>query len=177
MKKLTVFTFFLMAFTYVTAQTDKGDWIVGGTLSLNTAENNTSIAVSPNAGFFILDNFLLGGKLSYEYGALGDIKISTISGGPFTRYYFHGTKARPFGEVDLDFESTTLKTSIESKTESAIGFFIGGGVALFINDNVALETIMGYKNTKVENQQGKGGFNMRIGFQVYINRLGKLVKK
>jgi hypothetical protein len=69
-----------------------------------------------------------------------------------------------------------LKTSVESTTESAIGFFIGGGVALFISDNVALETIMGYQNTKIENQPGRGGFNMRIGFQVYISRLGKLVK-
>lgn len=50
-----------------------------------------------------------------------------------------------------------MTTDLGSSTESAIGFFIGGGVALFLNDNVALETIMRYKNTKVENKSGTGG--------------------
>ncbi len=177
MKQITLLLASLLCVQFLFAQTDKGDWLVGGTFSLNTAKNSTTISVSPNAGYFLLDNFMLGGRLGYEFSELGTTKISSLNIGPFTRYYFHGSKARPFGEFDLDFQSTKLSTSLGSSTESAVGFFIGGGIALFISDNVALETIMGYKNTKVENQAGTGGFNMRIGFQVYISRLGKLVKK
>ena len=173
---LTLITIFLSV-QYVSGQTEKGDWLVGGSFSLNTAKNSTTISLSPNAGYFLLDNFLLGGKLGYEFSELGDTKISAFDIGPFTRYYFQGTKVKPFGQFDLDFQSAKLTTDLGSSTESAVGFFIGAGVALFLNENVALETVMGYKNTKVENQSGTGGFNMRLGFQVYINRLGKLVKK
>ncbi len=176
MKKILIPLFLFFTVQSSIAQTDKGDWMVGGTFSLNTAKNSTTISLSPNAGYFLLDNFLLGAKLGYEFSELGTTKISAFDIGPFTRYYFKGNKARPFGEFDLDFQSAKLTTDLGSSTESAVGFFIGAGVALFLNENVALETIMGYKNTKVENKSGTGGFNMRLGFQVYINRLGKLVK-
>jgi hypothetical protein len=176
MKKIFTLVSMFFCIQFIQAQTDKGDWLVGGTFSLNTGKNTTTLSLNPNAGYFLLDNFMLGARVGYEFSELGETKITAFDIGPFTRYYFHGTKARPFGEFDLDFQSAKLSTSLGSSTESAIGFFIGGGVALFISDNVALETIMGYKNTKVENEPGTGGFNMRIGFQVYISRLGKLVK-
>jgi len=70
------------------AQTKKGDWLVGGLLELNTAKNNTSIEFSPNAGYFVLDNFALGAKLIIAYEQLGDLNITSFGVGPFARYYF-----------------------------------------------------------------------------------------
>jgi opacity protein-like surface antigen len=177
MKKILIPFFLFFCVQIVSAQTDKGDWMVGGTFSLNTAKNSTTISLSPNAGYFLLDHFLLGARVGYEFSELGTTKVSAFDIGPFTRYYFRGKRARPFGEFDLDFQSAKLTTDLGSSTESAVGFFVGGGLALFLNDNVALETILGYKNIKVENKDGTGGFNMRIGFQVYISRLKKLVTK
>jgi hypothetical protein len=177
MKKILIPCILFFSVQIASAQTDKGDWMVGGTFSLNTAKNNTTISLSPNAGYFLVDNLLLGGRVGYEYSELGTTKVSAFDIGPFTRYYFKGRRARPFGEFDMNFQSAKLTTDLGSSTESAVGFFIGGGLALFLNDNVALETVLGYKNTKVENKPGTGGFNMRLGFQVYISRLKKLVTK
>lgn len=64
--------------------------MVGGTFSLNTAKNSTTISLSPNAGYFLMDHFLLGGRLGYEFSELGTTNISAIDIGPFTRFYFQG---------------------------------------------------------------------------------------
>ena len=52
MRKI-ILSIFLTAIFYVTnAQTEKGDWLVGGRIDLNTGENSTQIGISPSAGFF-----------------------------------------------------------------------------------------------------------------------------
>jgi Outer membrane protein beta-barrel domain len=152
------------------AQTEKGDWLVGGILQLNTAKNSTSFEFSPNAGYFVLDNFALGAKLVIAYEQLGDLNITSFGVGPFARYYFSEKKIKPFFAADFDYQNQKFKTSLGSVTENAFNYFLGGGAAFFINDNVAVEGLLGYRHTKVKEEEGNGGLNFRVGFQVYINR-------
>ncbi len=144
--------------------------MIGGLLQLNTASNNTTIEFSPNAGYFLFDNFALGAKLVTSYDELGDLNVTSLGVGPFARYYFGKTNIKPFVAADCDFQNQKIKTSVGSSTENAFNFFLGGGAAFFINENVAVETILGYRHTKVNNEEGNGGLNLKVGFQIYINR-------
>ena len=65
MKKILLSLFFLLVITVTNAQTDKGDWMVGGNFRLNTSDNNTEIAFTPNAGVFVINNLALGGNLTF----------------------------------------------------------------------------------------------------------------
>jgi hypothetical protein len=163
-------TLYLLLCMQTNAQTSKGDWLIGGLLQLNTAKNNTTIEFSPNAGYFLFDNFALGAKLVTSYEELGDLKVTSLGVGPFARYYFGKTNIKPFVAADCDFQNQKIKNSVGSSTENAFNFFLGGGAAFFINENVAVETILGYRHTKVNNEEGNGGVNLKVGFQIYINR-------
>ena len=154
----------------VSAQTEKGDWLVGGLLDLNTAKNSTTINFIPNAGYFIIDTLAIGGNLVFAYDKLGDLKVTTFGIGPFVRYYFTDDKIRPFFAGDMTFEKRKFETTLGSNTEDAFSWSLGGGAAFFINENVAVYGIIGYAHTKVTDEDGTGGLRLRVGFQVYINR-------
>jgi hypothetical protein len=155
------------------AQTEQGNFLVGGNVQLNTAKNNTQVALSPSIGYFLVENFALGANIDLEYSKVGEnpnsAKATTFGIGPFVRYYV-GTPggARPFLQGDVDFRSTKVKTGTSSSTSTGTNFFFGPGVAIFLNRNVALEGLAGYSHTANKNQEGSGGFALKFGFQVYL---------
>jgi hypothetical protein len=151
------------------AQTEKGSWLVGGNLNLNTAKNNTEISLIPSAGYFFVNNFAAGVNAEVSYSKIADVKNTTLGIGPFARYYFGTMNIRPFADGELTFESNKSKTSTGSDTYNSSSFFLGGGLAAFINRNVAIEGLAGYKHTSFESGPNTGGFNLRIGFQVYLS--------
>ena len=51
-----------------------------------------------------------------------------------------------------------------------MNFLLAGGVAVFINDNVSIEVLAGYSRTKYKDFEASGGFNLGIGFQVYLSK-------
>ncbi len=172
MKKIVLGLFAILALGLVaSAQTEKGNWLVGGNLSLNTAKQNTQISINPSAGYFFLTNFAAGANVNLDYSKFGQNKVTTFGVGPFARYYFGTTNIRPLLEADLNFTSSKIKsgtTNVGSTTENGTGYFLGGGLAAFINRNVALEGLAGYNHTSVNG--GSGGLNLRIGFQVYLSK-------
>jgi hypothetical protein len=170
MKKILLFGIMILGVLALNAQTDKGDWMVGGNLSFNTAKKNTSIQFSPQAGYFFAKNFVLGGQLSVAYNEQGNTNITDFGVGPFVRYYFGETKARPFFTGDMNFLSSHVKTEIGSANTTAFEYFLGGGASFFINDNVAVDGILGYRHAKYKDVEGSGGLNLRIGFQVFLSR-------
>ena len=160
----------LLISNQVSAQTEKGDWLVGGLLELNTARNNTTIEFSPNAGYFFMKNLAIGAKLLVAYEELGNLDITSVGAGPFVRYYFSEGKIKPFFSGDIDYQNRKLKTGQGSSTENAFNYFLGGGAAFFINNNVAVEGLLGYNHIMVKGESGNGGLNFKVGFQVYINK-------
>ena len=169
--------FILLAFLAIgmtaSAQTEKGSWLVGGNLSLNTASQNTLISVSPSAGYFFINNFAAGVNANIAYSKFGQNKTTILGVGPFARYYFGTMNIRPLLEGNLNFtsnKSSNSSTSTGSTTENGTGFFLGGGLAAFINRNVAIEGLAGYDHTSVKGSDGSGGFALKIGFQVYLSK-------
>ncbi|MEI9808893.1 MAG: outer membrane beta-barrel protein [Bacteroidota bacterium] len=116
------------------------------------------------------NNFAVGGNLSFTHQKAGDAKTTNFGIGPFARYYFTQAMARPLLQASVSFLSSKYKEPGFSSTQSGTNLFLGGGVAVFINDNVSIEGLMGYSRTKYKDFDGSGGFNLGIGFQVYLNK-------
>lgn len=163
------------------AQTEKGDWLVGGNMMINTTSGNSQFTLQPSAGYFFAHNFAAGAEFLLSFVKAGDEKTSIVGLGPFARYYFEPKEGhfKPFVHTSIDFSSKTTKipdlNNNTVKTSSTItSFFIGAGGAFFINDNVALEGLAGYNNSKVKSQPAQGGFLFEVGFRVHL--LGREVK-
>ena len=149
MKKssLSLLVFLFLGFA-ASAQTEKGSWLVGGNLGLNTSKNNTNIDFSPKAGYFFLHNFAAGAAIDLGYSKVVDIKTTTFGIGPFARYYFGTMNIRPFGDAEFSVNSQKQKTPSTSNTYNSTSFFLGAGLAGFINRNVAIEGLAGYSHTR-----------------------------
>ncbi len=167
--KKTILTLLLVSSLFiVNAQTEKGDWMVGGSFLLNTEKNTTAIGLTPNAGIFIIPNLAIGGNLGFDYSKVGDNKATDFRIGPFARYYFTQANVRPFVHGIFNYLNRQVKTPVSKNTEQGIHYFLGAGAAIFLNDQVSVDALLGYNHSKLEGFDGSGGFAMTIGFQVYL---------
>ena len=83
MNKFLLVVLLSFAFAAANSQTEKGDWLVGGRVDINTGENSTQIGFTPNAGYFVINNLAVGGNFSLNYIKSGDVKSTTFGIGPF----------------------------------------------------------------------------------------------
>jgi outer membrane protein W len=159
------------------AQTEKGDWMIGGAMTISTATNNSQFALEPSAGYFFANNFVAGASFSLNFGKTGNQKTTSESVGPFARYYFNlkSQGFKPFLHAEYNIGNIVTKFP-DSKSSNTVGnFLLAGGGAFFINKNVALEALAGFNHTKVQGLRAENGFLFRLGFQVYL--LGSQVRK
>ena len=170
MKKIVITLLLTAGIISIQAQTDQGDWMVGGGFRLNTGENSTSIGFTPNAAAFIIRNLAVGGNIGIEYSKFGNQKSTDFRIGPFLRYYFTQANVRPIVQGSFNYVNSQQKNTQfnTSTTEKGINFFLGAGAAIFLNDQVSLDAVMGYNHTKLKDFDGDGGFAFTIGFQVYL---------
>ncbi len=169
MKKLVLTLSLTMSFIMAHAQTERGDGMVGGGLRLNTSDNSTEISLTPDAGIFIINNLALGGNISFIYSKYGDAKVTSFGIGPFVRYYFTDARIRPILHGNLNFLSQKTKIlGLPSTTNNVTSYFLGGGAAIFISDQVSIDGLVGYANSKIKNSSGNGGFALTVGFQIYL---------
>ena len=170
MKRILVTILLTAIFYSVNAQTEKGDWLVGGRVDLNTAKSSSQIRFNPNAGAFVINNLAVGGNFAIDYAKSGDVKTTSFGIGPFARYYFTTSNAKPLLHTSFNYISSKVKGPGTSITNNGFNFIAAGGVALFMNQNVALEILAGYSHTKYKDFDGSGGFSLGIGFQVYLSK-------
>jgi hypothetical protein len=156
----------------VNAQTDKGDWMVGGGLSLNTTEGSKSFSFAPNLGHFFIKGLAGGAEMQIITNTYGETRNTTLGAGPFVRYYFELKEPtfKPLLHAAFNVLSIRSKNPGSTITETGRNFIIGGGGAFFINSNVAIDALLAYNHTKVENVSGNGGLLFRLGFQIHLLR-------
>lgn len=178
MKKILFSLLALVAFSIAAqAQTDKGDWMVGGSFVVNTTKRASQFTLTPGVGHFFANNFVLGGEMIISFNKTGEIRTTDLGAGLFGRYYFNVKESnfKPFLHTSFDVTSVRKKDTVHTITETATGFILGAGGAFFINSNVAIDGLAGYNYKKIENSPGSGGFIFRIGFQVHL--LGEQVRR
>lgn len=168
MKKLLLGMFVLVSVS-LSAQTMSGNWLVGGDAGFDSykpdgaTESLSKFNVSPQIGYFIMDNLAVGALIDYTKGY---DKSSTIGLGPAVRYYFLdlGESAKLLAQVNFLYKSITPDGG---SATSGSQFGVSAGLAWFLNHHVALEGLVGYRSDSGD--LGKGsGIGVNFGFQIHL---------
>jgi len=161
------------------SQTSKGTWLAGGTAgfsSLKTGDAKlTIIDLSPNVGYFLINNLALGlnvqiASATSNSGVSGASDVTATSSyfGPQVRYYFTslGKNAKLFGNGTFVVGSTKVGSSA---SVSSTGWGLSAGSAFFLNKNVALEVALGYSSDKVKDAtESTNAIGLKAGFQIHL---------
>jgi hypothetical protein len=183
MKRVIFILSLLFLTKFIYSQTEKGRLLIGGNLNGYGYFSKTypfSVSLNPNIGIFVKKNFAVG--LKTQFGATFSHLSNgfTMSASPFFRYYFPSTNPLRFfitADVGYYYNHINDKNFIPKYSFSSDGFIMGAapGLAYFINENVALETMLRYEFTanrkyfsNVSNDNSR--YYLLIGFQIYFNR-------
>jgi hypothetical protein len=158
MKSLLLVAFFAVVAFSSYGQTEQGRYLIGGDLPFAAQFNNGSgVSLSPSFGYFIMDNFAIGGLVNVNSFGGG----TSYALGPLARYYFDtgNDKLKPFGQAFLGLKGGGGSTGL--------GVNLGGGLAIFLNEHVALEP-----NLKVDIDTREfypsGTVSLNLGLQIYM---------
>ena len=180
--------FFLVLILFIAfnanAQLTKGNWLVGGTGSLNytkiidkqqpmtgssailisTVTGSYSILLEPSIGYFIKNRFAVGLKLNFingfTEGTTFSIKESNLSISPFVRYYFLNEEKN----FNIFFEPSYFYETNSFGNSNA--FSLKAGHVIFFNSSVGFETSINY--IRAENKQFTSD-RIFIGFGIQIH--------
>jgi hypothetical protein len=174
----------------VNAQTAQGNYLLGGNIGLDISSektkvgdetsdesvNFTTIAVSPNFGYFITDEIVGGLGLGFFSVSSDGNSSTSLNVGPFARYYYDvEDNVSIFGHVGFNFMSVDLGEDFESQTGTS--FNIGPGLAFFVSESVAIEGLLVYRNETMNQGENINGdevkalsscFVFSIGVQAYL---------
>jgi hypothetical protein len=201
MRQLTILLLAISTAKYSVGQITKHNWLVGGTgLFKSTTHTNdlglqsiryTNIQLSPAIGYFFVDKFVGGLKLSFATSrdkVISDgagynlAKNNSYGFGPFLRYYFLGTNKQFNILIDGSYQyqiergggvsssgSTPIPVPITQYTKNT--FSIAAGPAIYFNSSVGLEFLIGYTTTKyVQNKSSIKSVQVGLGFQIHLEK-------
>ena len=182
---------FLIGFNSVSAQTEKGNFLLGGNLAninLGITEGlGSSFSITPNAGYFVADGFAVGASLpisrsgnSYDgFGGTYKNSSTSIGVGAFARYYFKvGDPLSFFAGLGLGINTYSYKNKFKSDDEnvfpsdedsnSSSDFYSGinVGAAYFISDAVAIEGVLSTSDITEDYLS----LNFGVGFKIYFSK-------
>ncbi len=193
MQKTILAVVFLLATSSVFAQFNQGRILAGGNMSFSTSTDkskvnsttttngrSTSFSLSPNAGYFVIDNLAVGAALeigasNYKPDGNGtESNQSTFAIAPMVRYYlspgifFQGQYAVGAGKNKYSLGNTNVE---EKFGISAVS--LGAGYAHFLNDHVAIEPFIGYRSSSLKDKDDDSknidsGLFLNVGLQVYL---------
>ena len=137
---------------------------------------------SPHAGYFFANNFIGGVSaniLKYsekeEDNNGSEFSYTVFQAGPFFRYYFNTEKVNPYLHTSASFGSFSFDDSDEKTNIMEIGG--GVGLAVFLNDFVSLDFLVGYSYFRMKEDDNTSGFDsesslgnfaLDIGFSALI---------
>jgi hypothetical protein len=178
MKKLILGISILIS-TTITAQISQGNWLAGGNASFSYAESKSGstnpykafmIDLAPNVGYFIIDQLALGTKVNYRRNQSesneSNNTFESLNISPFARYYIFESERmfNPFLESSYRFGFFVSDNTKE--------FSIGGGLAIFVNQNVAYEITLNYVDTRLKNFENNTiqfqGLMLGLGIQIHL---------
>jgi len=170
------------------SQINKGQFLVGGNMSFESIKNTseygpsrktTNYYVLPNFGWFITSKFVGGLRLNITiYTEKEPVKFhqTNFSFSPFLRYYLLPKKQQVNILVDASYINSRTKNRIQTypmSTQRTYGYSISAGPSVFLNQHVALEFLLGYKQTKLKDagDNKNSTFNTSLGLQVHLGKL------
>lgn len=142
-----------------------------------------SFNLLPRAGYFIIDNLVVGLDLlvsmNSEKSADREDKDSetTLAIGPFARYYYPLEKIYPFVEASVGlgtWKETWVNGSDEEYKESLTIFGIGVGASAPLGEKVLIDALIGYASQIWNDKEDDtkyiyGTIGLRVGFTILLN--------
>lgn len=170
MKKLTLIAV-LAFFGTANAQTEKGNWMFGGSTTFNfnstkpsakqdgvTVDGNktSTIAATPSVGYFVINNLAVGMDLELsaqktkDYDSFTsstvDVKTTIFSVIPSATYYFKNeSKALPYIGAGAGY--AVAKAKVDGNSIDPTNFFVWkvkGGVAYMITNDISVDFGLNY---------------------------------
>lgn len=182
----------LLFAAHTNAQTEKGSFLISGKSNLNFASLSvksetgdysrddgkvTKFEVTPGLGYLIANNLAVGVQFSYESSAEkeggSNYSESTTLLLPFARLYFGKGNVKPF--IQAAYGPGWQKWgSANKQTENLTAFEADGGLAIFINRNIAINLAIGYgsaiakytTSNKTEWKTTASGIGGTVGFAI-----------
>ena len=192
MKKILISSLGLLMLTTGFAQTQKGNVLIGATLSdigIDFQKDNTqfSLNITPKVGWFVKDNLAVGGEVNIGLVTQKGATAFSYGVGVFGRKYYGAETtnlartAKWFLEANAGIYGLNLSgiDLIKSST-NGVGLGIGPGYSYFISQNIALEALAKYNFTAgFGNSTTNNSIKLGLGFQIYLpgNRVKQLIEK
>lgn len=200
MKKLFILTALLIfGFTNVTqAQLQERTFMLGSDLGSGLTSTTNSglfgfnlglndgagydIGISPKAGYFLTDSFVLGGIVNLGFTKSPEnsgvsTKSFTYGVQAFSRYYLTPEEARlgnvvPTGQLYMETNAGLAGVNVSGgSTTNGFTFGFGPGYSLFLNENVALEAAVKYNGlVGAGNTDYQNSLSVNLGIQVFLTR-------
>jgi hypothetical protein len=196
MKQLSFLTPALLFVINSFGQLDKQTWLVGGSGSFYTYNENytsqnlnqtgkwTNIDLSVNVGYFLADKLSCGLRPSFSSykgmwnGVQGGSNQYHLSVGPFARYYFLKVEKQfnILTDVGYQFGVNKFLGALHQSGKYNI-FSAMTGIEAFFNSTAGAEILLGYVRKVVSIDDipsnapftdTKSGFQVSIGFQLYL---------
>ena len=189
MKKLFIAILMLITSATTHAQFNKGRKLIGGQVSFSTSPDSdyksTYFELTPQFGYFIANNLAVGAGVNYYRQNNSDSYLSTsLQIEPFVRYYFkpgifvQGSYGLGPGKVRTNFPTNTGQSTSERLYN--VSSWVGSvGYALFLNDHVAIEPLLGYKwrtvnykatDSNPSEKNTNSSLYFQVGLQVYLGK-------
>lgn len=190
-----VFVITISTIDSVSGQTQKGNWLIGGSGgfassnhkmsnfpsnegSTSTDSKISSFLINGNIGYFVKDRFAIGISPNIHLWSMKDTYTkypslnsssngSSIGMGLFTRYYFlnNQEKFNFIGEAAYSADKVTDEDTYLKKTSISIG------PILFLNRNTSIDFLLNYSNSNknyIRNKITDNVISLNIGLQVYL---------
>lgn len=150
MKSFAVPFLFLLFTSCLLAQSPipHGTFNLAGSLSFSSTSwegsdnNDSQLLLSPQVGYFFLDNISLSLLVQYSNNSQGEYSQTQWALGPSFRYYMPLDKVYPFLELSYLYNSSTYN-NMDGKWEGS-KFIITGGIDYFITESVTIESSISY---------------------------------
>ncbi|WP_194768169.1 outer membrane beta-barrel protein [Tamlana sp. I1] len=152
---------------------DEGDMFIEGGISFRTDDVNSAYSINPKFGYFIGENFAIGGDLDFggskDKSTTPDTKTNFFGIGGFARYYFLELDKRRFkayGDVGLGYSHARVEVGDLDNTTNGIKANVTLGLNYFITKNWAatfvLADILTYNNANPEDGDATNSFELNI---------------
>ncbi|WP_276372068.1 outer membrane beta-barrel protein [Chryseolinea sp. H1M3-3] len=193
MKKITILMIAMCATVGAYAQFNQGRMLVGGSLAFQsvtskykfdgqttTEGKSTDFSIAPQFGYFVIDNLAVGATLDVTLSKWkdddGDYESTAtiLEFQPTVRYYlpmgvfFQGQFGIGTGKYKDDEDG-----NVDEEKFTRTSFAGAVGYAIFLNDNIAIEPMIGYgssgdKYKDADYKDINNGLFVRVGIQAYL---------
>ena len=193
MKKVLLIAAIAVCSLKVSAQTEQGNIVVGGSVNFSSdksdadgAEATQRFEILPMAGYFVKDNLAIGTGIGFiSQKDADDSKENAFVLAPFGRYYKSiSEQFKFFGQlaVPMAFGSAKDEDGDKLGTSTSIGVSLSPGFAFFPTKKFGIELAfdgISYNNTTRKDDDGNklegfGGDSFSIGADFFSPQIGLL---